>query len=445
MRIGRNVMADDLGEAAARRKRRGLKPRRTLLGSPPVHPPDSFMRDDTSDNRAGDDPFGFDTAPTLWGAHTDKFDNVSVAFGVTGRDILPMWVADMDFAAAPAIREAMRAEAERGYFGYWGDTAPVSEAVAGWLHRRHGWTIDPGHVRYTHGVVAGFATTLEAFSAPGEAIIVFSPVYHSFYGKARAMGREIVESPLVLEGGQFRMDLDTLQAKLSGRERVVTLCSPHNPGGRLWTGDEIRDLAAFCARNDLLLISDEIHMDLVFPGHAHMPTAVAAPEALDRLVVLTAASKGFNTAGGETGQVIIPDDALRARYDQAHRSRGGTPNRFGMLMTKAAFTHGDDWSAAVRAYLAGNFALWRDGISALPGVSVMEMTSTYLSWVDFTGTGMADDEVGRRVLSDARIAASAGKVFGTGGEGHMRFNLGTSRGRIREAVDRMQAAFADLQ
>jgi cystathionine beta-lyase len=366
-------------------------------------------------------------------------------FGVRGDDILPMWVADMDFAAAPAIREAMRTEAERGYFGYWGDTAPVSGAVAGWLERRHGWTIDPGHVRYTHGVVIGFATTLTAFSEPGDAVILFSPVYHSFYKRARALGREIVEGPLVLRDGQFHMDLEALQAKLTGRERIVTLCSPHNPGGRLWSREEIRELAAFCERNDLVLISDEIHMDLVFPGRAHLPTAVAVPEALDRIVVLTAASKGFNIAGGETGVAIIPDDGLRERFDAVHRSVGGTPNRFGMLMTKAAFTHGDDWSAAVRAYLAGNFALWRDGITSLPGISVMEMQSTYLSWVDFNGTGMTDDEVMRRVVTGARIAASPGQPFGTGGEGHMRFNLATSRARIAEAVDRMQVAFADLQ
>lgn len=392
-----------------------------------------------------DDPYNFDNPPSLWGTHSDKFDNCEKIFGISGQDVLPMWVADMDFAAAPPIRDAISAEVERGFFGYWGVSTPVSEAVAGWLDRNHNWTIDPFWVRYTHGVVAGFATTLDAFSDPGDAVIVFSPVYHSFFGKARAMGREIVESPLINENGAFRMDLEALQKALTGREKIVTLCSPHNPGGRLWSRAELLDLAQFCERNDLILISDEIHMDLTFPGHRHLPTALAAPDHLDRLVVLTAASKAFNTAGGETGLVIIPDKALMAQFELAHKSRGGTPNRFGMLMTKAAFTFGDDWSRAVRTYLADNFAVWRDAVSGLPGISVMDMPSTYLTWVDFAGTGMDEEEVQRRLLDEARIASSPGRVFGTGGETCRRFNIATSRARITDATQRIASAFADLQ
>lgn len=389
--------------------------------------------------------FEFDTAPSGKGHFTQKWDDMAPKMGVTAEDAIPMFVADMDFRAAPCIRAALQADLDRGYLGYFSQTERVSEAVTGWMSAKHGWSFDASALRYTHGVVAAFATVIDAFSDPGDSVILFSPVYHSFYGKLRALGRTVLESPLVLKDGRFEMDLDDLAARLTGREKIVVLCSPHNPGGRLWTGDEIRALAAFCEAHDLILLSDEIHMDLTFPGVAHLPTAVAAPSVRSRLVTITAASKGFNIAGGETGFVVIEDEALMARFDPAQRSRGGTPNRFGMLMLRAAFLEGGPWSEAVRAYLAGNFALWRDRIGALPGIGVMDMSATYLSWVDFRGTGCSIDEIDTRIAVDARIAKSPGTAFGTGGEGWNRFNLAMPRPRLVEAIERMEAAFADLQ
>jgi cystathionine beta-lyase len=389
--------------------------------------------------------FEFDDAPSGRGHHAQKWDDMGRLFGVTAEDAIPMFVADMDFRTAPCVLDALRADVDRGYMGYFGQTERVSAAVVQWMSGRHGWTFDPDILRYTHGVVAGFATVLDAFSDPGDGVIVFSPVYHAFYGKARAMGREIVESPLHIREGRFEMDLEALATALKGHERILVMCSPHNPGGRLWSAQELRDVAAFCERHDLLLLSDEIHMDLTFPGVAHVPTAVAAPESRPRLVTLSAASKGFNTAGGETGFVIIEDDALRARFDVSHKSRGGTPNRFGMIMTRAAFTDGAAWSEAVRAYLAANFSLWRDRIGALPGIEVMDMRSTYLSWVDFRNTGCDAEEVRRRLTEDARIVMSPGSQFGTGGAGWHRFNIAMPRTRLEEAIGRIEAAFADLQ
>jgi cystathionine beta-lyase len=241
------------------------------------------------------------------------------------------------------------------------------------------------------------------------------------------------------------MDLDALQANLTGNEKAVIFCSPHNPGGRLWEAEEIRDLAAFCARNDLVLVSDEIHMDLTFPGQKHWPTAVAAPECLDRLVVLTAASKGFNIAGGEAAVAIIPDPKMKARFDRANAHVGGSINRFGMQMLKTAFAECGDWSEAVRAYLAENFVLWRDRVSAIPGITVMDMPSTYLTWVDFSGTGMSPAEIDQRVGLQARLAASPGTDFGTGGELCKRFNIAKPRHLLVEAIERLEAAFSDLQ
>ncbi len=209
--------------------------------------------------------YDFDTPLELRGAHASKYDRIKRVFGVDDPDIIPMWVADMDFAAAPAIRAALQVEVDRGYFGYYTDPEPVNQAIANWYHQRHGWEVDPSWVRYTHGVVNGFGDVLAAYSDPGDAIILFSPVYHAFYRQTKAMGREILESPLVLKEGVYHMDLDALAASLGGNEKVLVLCTPHNPGGRLWTDDEIGAVAAFCKANDLILISDEIHMDLVFP------------------------------------------------------------------------------------------------------------------------------------------------------------------------------------
>jgi cysteine-S-conjugate beta-lyase len=393
--------------------------------------------------------FDFDAPLALKNTHSTKWDNLSV-FADTGppedaSDVIPMWVADMDFATAPAVRAALEAEVARGYFGYFGNPDPVSDAVAGWVARHHGWTVDPKHVRYSRGVIGSLYYALEAFSEPGDGVIVFSPVYHAFYRVIAATGRKVVESPLVPENGRYEMDLDALEASLTGSEKLLIFCSPHNPGGRLWSADEIRAVAALCERNGLIFVSDEIHMDLTFPGARFVPAAVAAPEATPRLIVLTAASKAFNIAGAETGFAIVPDDRLRHEMERAESRLGGGSNRFGMLMTKAAFTDCDDWSAAVRAYIAENFAIWRDRIGALPGISVMDMEATYLSWVDFAGTGMERKEVRQRLCHGARVASSPGSQFGTGGETWNRFNVAMPRPLLLEAIGRIEAAFADLQ
>lgn len=389
--------------------------------------------------------FDFDTPVELRGAHAQKYDSIPKTFGTSDTDVIPMWVADMDFRAAPAIRDALQAEIDRGYFGYFANVEPVNQAVADWMQRRHGWRMEPSWIRYTHGVVKGFGDVLAAFSEPGEAVIVFSPVYHAFFRQARAMGRKIVESPLVEQDGRFFMDLEALERSLRGHERIITLCSPHNPGGRLWTADEIRAVAAFARAHDLVLISDEIHGDLTFPGARFLPTAVAAPDCLDRLVVLTAASKAFNIAGGETGVAIVPDTGMRQAMDKVMLDRESTPNRFAMAMIAAAYSGGADWLDAVRAYLAGNFRLLAERLRALPGVRVMEMEATYLAWVDFSGTGIEDKELLRRFVAGARVAPSPGPQFGTGGSGHLRLNVALPRPTLETAIGRIEAAFSDLQ
>ncbi len=388
--------------------------------------------------------YDFDTPLALRGTHASKYDNIEKIYGVDDPDIIPMFVADMDYRAAPAILDALQAEIDRGYLGYFGDTSEADAAVAGWYARKHGWEIGPGAIRYTHGVVSGFANVLAAFSEPGDGIVLFTPVYHAFFRQTRAMGREPVESPMRIERGRFVMDIKKLRRQLTGREKIVVLCSPHNPGGRIWNEEEIREVADFCGEHGLILISDEIHMDLAFPDAEFVPTAVAAPNIESKLVVLSAASKGFNIAGAETGLLICPDRDLRASLDRVILDRESSPNRFGMAMITAAFTRCDDWSDAVRAYIAENFRIFFERMNALPGVSVMDMTSTYLTWVDFSDLGMSDKELMERILN-AKIAPSPGTQFGTGGTGHMRFNIALPRPTLMEAIKRLEAAFSDVQ
>lgn len=390
--------------------------------------------------------FDFDEPIDRRNTHALKWDLMEERYGVPADDGIAMWVADMDFRPPPSVSAALAAEVAHGVHGYFGDERDYKAAITGWMARRHGWQVEPAAIATTHGVVAGFAICLQAFTEPGDGVILFSPVYHAFYRVIRANGREVVESPLVVrEDGRYAMDLAALEARLTGRERVVVLCSPHNPGGRVWSREELAALADFCVAHDLLLVSDEIHHDLVLPGSRHVPTALAAPGIADRLVVLTAATKTFNLAGALTGNVIVPDEGLRRRFAAAHLASGTGPNRFGVLVATAAYAGGDAWVDALNVYLAGNAAILRDGLGAVPGVRPMPLDATYLAWVDFAGTGMAPEEFAARVEGGARIAASHGATFGTGGESFLRFNIATQRARVTEAVRRLQAAFGDLQ
>jgi cystathionine beta-lyase len=389
--------------------------------------------------------FDFDRMIDRRGTHSAKWDKMEALYGVSPDDGISMWVADMDFAAPPAVANALRAAADHGVFGYYGDDADYLGAIAGFMQRRHGWHVDPSWISTTHGLVAGTALCVQAFSKPGEGVILFTPVYHAFHKVIKSNGRRIVESPLREVDGRYEMDLEALAASLDGTERMVMFCSPHNPGGRVWSQGEIRALAAFCEIHDLTLVSDEIHCDLVFPGAAHMVTALAAPEAVARTVVMVASTKTFNIAGAHTGSVIIQDPDLRARFNAAHNAAGASPNAIGVIMATAAFQHGDAWLDALVDYLDGNRKVFDEGIAAIPGLRSMPLEATYLAWVDFAGTGMTDREIAKRIEQDARIAANHGPTFGSGGETWMRFNLATPRARVVDAVARLKDAFADLQ
>ena len=242
------------------------------------------------------------------------------------------------------------------------------------------------------------------------------------------------------------MDFDTYDAMMTGSETMLILCSPHNPGGRVWTETELQAVAAFAQRHNLIVVSDEIHHDLVFPGQKHTVMAKAVPDIMDRLVMMTATTKTFNIAGGHTGNVIIPDPALRARFAGRMAALGISANSFGLTMATAAYSEeGARWVDDLVAYLDQNRRVFDAGVNAIPGVTSMPLESTYLAWVDFSGTGMAPEEFIARVERQGQIAVNYGASFGRGGEAFLRFNIATPRSLVVEAVERLHKAFADLQ
>ena len=388
----------------------------------------------------------FDTSINRLGTDSVKWDHMERLYGVSPDDGLSMWVADTDFQAPAVVRDALKHAVDHGVFGYVNCTDSYKEAICWWMHNRHNWSVDPEAIFTTTGLVNGVGMCLDAYTKPGDGVVVFAPVYHAFARVINAAKREMVECPLTLDNGRYTMDFDAYDAQMTGREKMVILCSPHNPGGRVWTREELEGVAAFARRHDLILLSDEIHHDLVFPGHTHIPMTNLDAGIADRLVMLTAPSKTFNIAGLHTGNVSIPDAGLRAPFAARMSGINLAGNSLGEVALRAAYSpDGAAWVDRLVAYLDENRKLFDASVNAIPGLQSMTLDSTYLAWVDFSGTGMTREEFTARVEKDARIAANHGTTFGLNGDSFLRFNFGTQRARVQAACDRLTAAFSDLQ
>lgn len=388
----------------------------------------------------------FDTLITHAGTHSSKWDMMEPLYGLTPDEGLAMWVADMDFRPPQVVQAALEKMLAHGMYGYFGDDRAYLDAIRWWMKTRHGWEVEPDWIFTTHGLVNGTSLVVDAFTKAGDAVILMTPVYHSFARVIKALGREVLECPLRLEDGKAQMDFAAWELLLTGREKLLILCSPHNPGGRVWMVDELRQVAAFCKKHDLILISDEIHHDLVYPGQKHTVMANAAPEIADRLVMMTSTAKTFNLAGAKTGNVIIADPALRKTIATKMTAMGMESNAFGKHMATAAYSpEGAVWVDDLMRYLDGNRKTFDEGIARIPGLRSTPLEATYLAWVDFAGTGMAPAEFIDRVEKVARIATQYGARFGLGGENYLRFNIACPRALVVEAVARLERAFADLQ
>ncbi len=388
----------------------------------------------------------FDRIIDRRGTHSSKWDTMEKLYGLKPDEGIAMWVADMDFPPPACVQTAVEKMAAHGVYGYFGDDRAYLEAIRWWMQTRHGWDVEPSWIFTTHGLVNGTALCVDAFTKPGDGIVLMTPVYHAFARVIKGAGRQVVECKLANQAGRYTPDFAAWDAQMTGAETMMILCSPHNPGGRVWTAAELRGIADFASRHNLILISDEIHHDLVYPGQKHQVMANAAPDILDRLVMMTATTKTFNIAGCHSGNVIVADEGLRARFAARMNAMGISANSFGIHMATAAYSpDGAAWVDGLMRYLDGNRAVFDAGINAIPGLASMKLEATYLAWVDSTGTGMDAAEFRTRVEKGARIATNYGASFGAGGAPYLRFNLATPRARVTEAVARLQEAFRDLQ
>lgn len=391
--------------------------------------------------------FDFDKVIDRRNTHSMKWDGMAGRTGANADDAIAMWVADMDFEAPPEVKQALREEVERSTHGYYANDITWRTAMSDWLERHHGYKPDPDWITPTPGIVSALGLILQAFTKENDSVVVFSPAYHAFGIIIAANKRQIHNQPMLNVQGRYRMDLEGLKASLPDNAKVVFFCSPHNPGGRVWEEQEIRELADFCVENDLILVSDEIHHDLVYSGNTHHVTGKVCPDIEDRLITCAAASKTFNLAGAHVGGCIISNPDMRKKFrDVCARSGLLSLPLFGMIATEAAQRHGDEWLEQLLPYLEANRDLLADRMPrAVPGSRVMHLESTYLGWVDFAGTGLAREDYMDRITHKARIGVSPGPQFGPGGENWVRFNFATPRSRVNEALDRLEEAFSDTR
>ena len=388
----------------------------------------------------------FDEVIDRRGTHSSKWDTMEELYGVSPDSGLSMWVADMDFRAPKIIQEKLHGINSHGIYGYYGDYKEYNNSIKWWMKNRHNWEIDTSWIFTTHGLVNGTGLCIDAFTKPGDGIILFTPVYYQFSNLVEAARRKVVECPLKLIDNHYHFDFVAYERNLSGDEKMVILCSPHNPGGRVWTKNELQEVVKFAKKHDLVLVSDEIHHDLVYPNKSHTVMPIADPSVCDRLVMMTATTKTFNIAGAHSGNVIIPNPNLRQKFSQRIKALGISPNSFGLFMATAAYSpEGAHWLDELLHYIDGNRVIFDREVNKIPGLSSMPLEGTYLAWVDFSGTGMEEEEFIYRVQEKAKIAVNHGSTFGTGGEKFLRFNLATPRTLVVEATKRLKDAFSDLQ
>jgi cystathionine beta-lyase len=374
----------------------------------------------------------------------DRRDTGSMKWDTGDKDLLPLWVADMDFTAPPAVIEALKTRVDHGIFGYAAPSKDLDGLLCGWLKRRHGWETDPEHYRFCPGVVPAVNILIQAMTQPGDKVILQTPVYYPFFEAVRNNGRQIFENPLAFDGQRYEMDFDDLEAKASDpRATLLVLCSPHNPVGRVWTREELERLGRICAENGVFVVADEIHCDLIHRGFRHVPFASLGDDFARNSATCVAPSKTFNLAGLQYSTVIIPDDKARQRFTNIMVSLGiKRSNLIGLAAAEAAYRDGEAWLEALLDYLGGNLALVRDFVKErLEGVRLIEPEGTYLAWLDFSGLGFSKEELEKLMLEKAKVWLDEGYIFGSGGPGFERVVLACPRKVLREALERIAMAF----
>ena len=361
-------------------------------------------------------------------------------------EAIPMWVADMDFEAPPAVIEALRRRVDHGVFGYPLVPPSFYEAAIGWLKRRHGWEVEKKWMAMTPGIVPALNYCVRAFTCPGDPVIIQTPVYHPFSYAIENNGRRVVRNPLRFDGRRYVMDLDDLRTKIDAPGRMLILCSPHNPVGRVWDRDELEALGRIAVERDLVVIADEIHHDLVYRGRRHHVLAALSPELAQQTITCIAPSKTFNIAGLTTAAVVAANPELLQKFeDEAERAGFDLGNALGIVAFEAAYRHGEAWLEELLPYLEGNVDLiGRFLAERVPGLRFIRPEGTYLALLDGRALGIEPAGLNDFFLKKAGVYFSDGKIFGDEAAGFVRINFGCPRSVLREALERIERAVKDV-
>ena len=385
--------------------------------------------------------FDFDKVIDRRGTNCLKYD-----FAVErGRkeDILPLWVADMDFQTAPGIQERLRAAVDHGIFGYSDGKADYFAAVSSWYREKFGWETKEEWLIKTPGVVFALAAAVRAFTEKGDRVLIQQPVYYPFSEVIRDNGRVLINSPLKQVNGRYEMDFEDMERKITENQvKLFLLCSPHNPVGRVWTEEELKKAGELCVKHGVLVVSDEIHSDFTYPGVAHHVFAGLSPEFARISVTCTAPSKTFNIAGLQVSNIFIPDPELRARFQKAVDAVGYSQvNLLGLLACQAAYETGEEWLSAVKEYIYGNLCFLREYLKEnLPEIRLVEPEGTYLVWLDFQALGLTEEQRQELIEEKAGLWLDSGAMFGPDGEGFERVNIACPRATLGKALDQLAAA-----
>ncbi len=368
-----------------------------------------------------------------------KYDERKKKFGTD--DVIPLWIADMDFRTARPIIDALKARAEEGVWGYTSRPDSYYDAVCGWQKRRNGWEIDKSLISFNLGVVPALSSIVHVFTEPEDKVLIMTPVYSEFYDVTESWGRKVVESPLAEKDGVWSIDFDDFEKKAK-EAKVFFLCSPHNPLGIVWTREELVRMCEICIANDVLIVSDEIHSDLVFHGKKHIPTATLSPEIAAHVISCISGTKTFNMAGMQASATVFPNRELKAKFDKfwfsldIHRN-----NAFSSIAMEVAFNEGEEWLEQLLEYLSGNFEFIADFCKKnIPQIKPNIPDATYLVWLDCRELGMSNEELRAFMIEKAGLGLNEGWSFGRSLSGYMRLNAACSRKVLEKALNQLKAA-----
>ena len=381
--------------------------------------------------------YNFDEIILRRGTNSYKWDSAGDA------DVLPMWVADMDFRTAPPVVEALRKRVEHGIFGYVRVPDAYYSAVTNWFARRHDWQIEKEWIIYTTGVVPALSAVIKALTAPGDKVMVQTPVYNCFFSSIRNNGCGMIANPLIYRNGTYQIDFADLEQKAADPSiKVLLLCNPHNPAGRVWTKQELTRIGDICIRNNVWVVADEIHCELVFPGHTYIPFASISQEFLMHSVTCTSPSKAFNLAGLQIANIISADTDIRTKIDKAiNINEVCDVNPFGVEALMAAYNDGEEWLEELKQYLFANYNYLRAYFEEyLPEFPVSILEGTYLVWVDCSVLNQSSDEIIKTLLEKVKIWVNEGSLYGEAGEGFIRINIACPRQQLIEGLNRLRRA-----